>query len=812
MPVYEVEAPDGRVLEFEGPQPPSEAIIRDAFRRLGPAAPQPQPQPQPTPKGEGEEPTDRSSAAGRFLGGAWEMLNPVAAVQGLAQAVMHPLDTAEAIGAASMDQIERGAQAGREGRWGEAIARTAAGVPVVGPLAAGIAERAAEGDIAGAAGNLAGLAAGPAALKGLARGGRAVARGARAVGETLATKAPAPVREAVEWGVSQGIPVDAATATANPAIRRLQQTSDASLGGAPVSMRANAARDAALTRTAEKLAARTGAGPATAEQAGQAVRDGVEGVIRREAQTADEAYEMVRRAERNAEPEQVPTKDPLAPAASVDPERAFFLRWLMDDLDNQTFQRQGSRGREIDALENYSIDAEAEAAQVMRRANARVAGTPVYDMLRAAGLSGSRAQQADAVRRVLTGQSKNPRVVAVVDIMRNAWDGQRFDLDLVPDEAWQRAGLARGEFRAPSSIPRPDFPGAERVLGPDAAMSGPAAQGPTEAMRLAVDLTSAKESLRPILDRLNRKRELTGSLMGAEGRAAVALDALVNGPDFAPLSVVDAALGDIKALARGADMPELRNTGQGIAAQAVKDLDALVQLRAEAEGPELLEALQRGRAATVAKWSAAEVRDALNAEPVRTFKALTAQKDSGIERLREVAKLAPEALPKVGRAVLDDMVERATAEGGFQSGLRLAAEWDKLGPSTKALLYPEAPLRADLDRFFLLVKRMAENPNPSGTAATALVSMQGAGLVVNPAAGAASIIGGAVLSSALRNQRVVRLLMEGMKTPARAPRARVLASKLKDALTAAAGKVPAKGAAYPAGTVLSQQTTAQAPQ
>lgn len=235
-------------------------------------------------------------------------------------------------------------------------------------------------------------------------------------------------------------------------------------------------------------------------------------------------------------------------------------------------------------------------------------------------------------------------------------------------------------------------------------------------MQLAVDLRANKTAMRPILDRLNKKKELTGQLMGAEARAAVALDSLINGPDFAPLSVADAALSDIKALARGADMPELRSTGQGMAAEAVRHLDASIRARASRAGADVLKALEDGRAATKQKYATADVLDMLNGEPGQVFRQLTQNKDIGLERLRAVQRLAPKELPNIGRAFLEDLFQQATNEGGWAHADKLWADWNRLGSETKQALYPKKGQIEALDNFFLLQKRMKEVKNPSGTA------------------------------------------------------------------------------------------------
>ena len=73
-------------------------------------------------------------------------------------------------------------------------------------------------------------------------------------------------------------------------------------------------------------------------------------------------------------------------------------------------------------------------------------------------------------------------------------------------------------------------------------------------------------------------------------------------------------------------------------------------------------------------------------------------------------------MPQVARAFLEDLMDLATAEGGFGHADKLWAEWQKLGAATKAVLFPSAGHVKNLNEFFLLAKRIGENPNPSGTA------------------------------------------------------------------------------------------------
>lgn len=239
---------------------------------------------------------------------------------------------------------------------------------------------------------------------------------------------------------------------------------------------------------------------------------------------------------------------------------------------------------------------------------------------------------------------------------------------------------------------------------------------PPQAMKLAVDLKPARTQLQPLYDSLLRERELVGTLQGGKARALVALDTLMRGPEYAPLSVVDGALGELKSMARGAEMPELRNGGQSTAAEAVKYLDAQVRATATQAGPNVIGALEKGRAATVAKYQAADVLDTLSTEPRKVFDMLTTRKDGAITRLRALEKETPAELPKIGRAYLEDLLQRATADGSFKHADALYAEWQKLGDETKGLIFKDPKLVANLDSYFLLAKRIAQNPNPSGTA------------------------------------------------------------------------------------------------
>ena len=290
---------------------------------------------------------------------------------------------------------------------------------------------------------------------------------------------------------------------------------------------------------------------------------------------------------------------------------------------------------------------------------------------------------------------------------------------------------------------------------------------PFTAVPLAVDLANTKAALRPLYDRMMREAEIAPP-MGGKAQALGALDRLMRGPDQAPLSLVDEALGDLKAMARGADMPELRTGGQSRAAVAVQALDSRVRAAAAQAGPDVLRALEAGRAATTRKYLVAETRDLLSAEPGQVYKHLTANADTAVARLRAVQSVAPAEIPNVARAYLDDALDLATSEGGFIHTDRLFANWQKLGGETKRMLFPRPGQVAALDNFFLLAKKLGTNANPSGTANVLRA--------FNPT----EILGylpAKALAKVLTSQRGVKYLTTGLRLSASpAPAARALAT------------------------------------
>jgi hypothetical protein len=287
--------------------------------------------------------------------------------------------------------------------------------------------------------------------------------------------------------------------------------------------------------------------------------------------------------------------------------------------------------------------------------------------------------------------------------------------------------------------------------------------------------------MRPIYERLLRQMPVA---QREASRGLLALENIVNGPDHMALSDADASLGAIKSLARS-ELPDVKTVSQGVAASAVTSLERAVMAKAKQLGPDAVNALNAGRTATILRHAAQDVLDTLAEEPVRTYQGAVTSRDAGIANLREVVQLAPQSARQIGRAWIDTALDKATAEGGFDQAAGLWADWQRLGPETKSIIFGQS-LTNDLDKFFLLGKKLAEQPTPNKTALTVLSVGSGGLIFTEPVAGLTVTLGGAALAKALNSPRVVQALTRGFQMPIKNGAAAVAAaSELMSAAKAA---------------------------
>lgn len=307
-------------------------------------------------------------------------------------------------------------------------------------------------------------------------------------------------------------------------------------------------------------------------------------------------------------------------------------------------------------------------------------------------------------------------------------------------------------------------------------------------VQMPVDVREIKQQLAPIFE--------TMSWMPAADQSASAgyqaARKILTGPDFISAPSAEMGLGGLKTMARVGNA-DLRNTAQGMAAGVIPALQDAVNDAVAKTGAGSLMALQDGRAQHASKMEVAEVADKLREEPVQAFRQATWSKDTGIGFLRLIQQHAPAALPKVGRAFIQQLFDQATKEGGFSRAQGISKQWENLGDETKKLLYPNPGLRSSLDQFFLGAKLVGENPNPSGTALVSSTTraidagIVSAGLMLeSPAAGAlamagtgAYVLGGKAVAKLLYSPAGVRLLTGAFK-PEPPPAAAARLGKILD--------------------------------
>lgn len=299
-----------------------------------------------------------------------------------------------------------------------------------------------------------------------------------------------------------------------------------------------------------------------------------------------------------------------------------------------------------------------------------------------------------------------------------------------------------------------------------------------------VDMRPVKDSLRPIYDAIKEQMPV------AQQRASYGLKAIeniMNGEDVVSASTADQNLSAIKAIQRDAINPKSKY----LASQAVTEAGKAVDAAVGKAGPDAVAALQEGRDMTKAKYATQATAEQLRTEPVQLFSQLTHAKDSGIGLLRDVAGKAPDALPAVGRAYFEGLMDKAFAEAGQAKPGSALTEWQKLGPETKNLLFGKST--KDIDNFLTLAKKVAENPNPSGSGYVAQIGIDGGLVLTQPHIGIPYVMGKAALGRALMNPKAAPLLTQGLRIPAGSSAGKALSARIAATIGSTEAKISDEG-------------------
>ena len=307
----------------------------------------------------------------------------------------------------------------------------------------------------------------------------------------------------------------------------------------------------------------------------------------------------------------------------------------------------------------------------------------------------------------------------------------------------------------------------------------------TEKIPFPVDMRTYKAQFAPVLEQLQRQTRLGQSQYAP---AQLAVEDLVNGPDYVPASVAEKNLGALKDVVRKNTLTGgVTNDAGQLATQSVDrlqgDIDATVK---QIGGADALNELHAGRLATHGKYAAIDLVDQFKAEPVKLYDQLAAKRDAGINLLSQVQKLAPEQMPALGRAWLDGAMDKATEEGGINHANKLFADWQNLGDQTKQVIFKNPAMISDLNHFFQSMKDSSRVENPSGTARVAHFTGTAGFVFANPAVGVPYVVGMNAISRLLYSPRFVRAAIGAMKATEGSPGAAAAASNLAAAAGSAA--------------------------
>jgi hypothetical protein len=297
------------------------------------------------------------------------------------------------------------------------------------------------------------------------------------------------------------------------------------------------------------------------------------------------------------------------------------------------------------------------------------------------------------------------------------------------DEAFTQMQAARVPVTVgttPGQAPRPS--GVLDAAGRPVMTGGTGPQPVVETVETPVDITDLKAS-RVVQELWSDLNELPMAMKNAS-QAYASLHKLLNGPDVVSARAAERARSGLLDVAREAASADVRNINQGNAARLATMLrERIDQAVSTHAGPDALAALNAGRSTHAAKMQVADVLQRFSDEGVQAFNKLTWTDDRGVGLLEQVAKVAPQAMPQLGRTWLSQAVGKFADDGvvNLDKATALRAAYARLGDDTKALMFRSPSIRRQVDAWFAQL--------PQGQAAA------GPPLATEPAAVARQLLG-----------------------------------------------------------------------
>lgn len=170
---------------------------------------------------------------------------------------------------------------------------------------------------------------------------------------------------------------------------------------------------------------------------------------------------------------------------------------------------------------------------------------------------------------------------------------------------------------------------------------------------------------------------------------------------------LDRTLSAVKALAREeGENPYLTTQSQRVALGVIADGEKSLERAMNRYSGAMRQDLLRARRGWKGYVETGEMLADLPEEPGAVYSRLSAGRDTMLNTLKDLQRVAPREVQNIGRTYLEEMLKKATKEGGFHRSAGIMADWDRMGTETKRLMFGPK-LTLDLDQFLLAAKKLA---------------------------------------------------------------------------------------------------------
>ncbi len=285
------------------------------------------------------------------------------------------------------------------------------------------------------------------------------------------------------------------------------------------------------------------------------------------------------------------------------------------------------------------------------------------------------------------------------------------------------------------------------------------------------DMTAVKNAARPMLDQLRTEMRVTNTQVSP---VTSMLEDIVNGPDIVSLKTAKDNISALQKLSRN-EARSMYTKTQAMTGQLVTPFRNAIEQAAQDISPEAWQALQDGNQATVNKYDLAKAipdsylkKDVPPADLAQLHDLLTKNEDAQFPALQKVHTHAPDAIPGIARATIEDVFRGVTEGGGVSKVQSAINKWNKLGPQTKDLLFGSDTTQ-EISNLLQYAKQAVSEANSSGTAPTAAIAGLSAMMFHNPVAAIATMAGARQLAKGIFNPETAATIRATGRVPLPSP-------------------------------------------